>query len=154
VINEGALPLLNPGFIYYFGDTLIRNYGEDRVSQSTPFRSLLNGGVVAASGSDFPVAAIDPKPIIHAALVRKSASGVVCGENERVSAEDVLYSYTAAGAYFTFDENRKGTLETGKLADIVVTDIDPAAVDDEPARVLEMKVEETILGGKTVFKLP
>jgi predicted amidohydrolase YtcJ len=153
VIKEGALPLLNPGFIYYFGDTLTRNYGEDRVSQSSPFRSLLDGGAVVACGSDFPVAVIDPKPIIHAAIVRKTAGGLVCGEGERVSAQDVLYSYTAAGAYFTFDESRKGTIESGKLADLIVTDVDPTAIDDEPERVLSMKVEQTILGGKTVFRL-
>jgi predicted amidohydrolase YtcJ len=152
VIKEGVLPLMNPGFIYYFGDTLTRNYG-DRVSQSSPFRSLLNGGIVVASGSDFPVAAIDPKPIIRAAIVRKSASGLSCGESERITAQEVIYSYTAAGAYLTFDEHRKGTLETGKLADLVVTDIDPTTVDDEPDKIMEMKVERTILGGKTVFSL-
>jgi predicted amidohydrolase YtcJ len=152
-INEGVLPLLNPHFLYYFGDTLIRNYGEELVSQASPFRSLLNGGLVVACGSDFPVAAIDPKPIILAALNRKTRQGVVCGDNENVSARDVMYSYTAAGAYFTFDEKRKGTLEEGKLADIIVTDIDPTAIDEEPEKILEMKVEQTILGGKTVYKL-
>jgi predicted amidohydrolase YtcJ len=150
VIKEGVLPLMNPGFLYYFGDTLTRNYG-DRVSQSFPFRSVLDGGIVVASGSDFPVAAIDPKPIIRAALVRKTASGLSCGEKERITAQEVMYSYTAAGAYLTFDEHRKGTLETGKLADIVVTDIDPTSLDDDPERIMEMKVERTILGGKTVF---
>ncbi|MDR2356223.1 MAG: amidohydrolase [Clostridiales Family XIII bacterium] len=150
VIKEGVLPLMNPGFLYYFGDTLTRNYGE-RVSQSFPFRSLLDGGIVVASGSDFPVAAIDPKPIIRAAIVRKSVSGLSCGEKERITAQEVIYSYTAAGAYLTFDEHRKGTLEAGKLADIVVTNIDPTMVDDDPERIMEMKVEQTILGGKTVF---
>jgi predicted amidohydrolase YtcJ len=150
VVKEGVLPLMNPGFLYYFGDTLTRNYGE-RVSQSFPFRSLLDGGIVVATGSDFPVAAIDPKPIIRAAIVRKSVGGLSCGEKERITAQEVMYSYTAAGAYLTFDENRKGTLEKGKLADIVVTNIDPTAVDDDPERIMEMKVERTILGGKTVF---
>ena len=151
VIEEGVLPLMNPGFLYYFGDTLTRNYGE-RVSRSFPFRSLLLGGIVVASGSDFPVAAIEPKPSIRAAIERKSAGGLSCGEQERITAEEAVYSYTAAGAYLTFDEHRKGTLEAGKLADIVVTNIDPAAVDDDPERIMEMKVERTILGGKTVFE--
>jgi predicted amidohydrolase YtcJ len=151
VVKEGVLPLMNPGFLYYFGDTLTRNYG-DRVSQAFPFRSLLDGGIVVATGSDFPVAAIDPKTIIRAAIVRKTASGLSCGEKERISAEEAVYSYTAAGAFLTFDEHKKGTLEAGKLADIVVTDIDPTSVDDEPDRIMEMKVERTIVGGKTVFK--
>jgi predicted amidohydrolase YtcJ len=151
VVKEGVLPLMNPGFVYYFGDTLTRNYGEERMSHCFPFRSLLDGGIVVGCGSDFPVAAIDPKPIIRAALTRKTATGKSCGEKECITAAEVIYSYTAAGAYLTFDENLKGTLEAGKLADIVVTDIDPTTIDDETEKVMDMKVERTILGGKTVF---
>jgi predicted amidohydrolase YtcJ len=153
VIKEGVLPLMHPGFLYYFGDTITRNYGEELVAQSFPFRTLLDGGLVVANGSDTPVTVLDPRVILCASVVRKTASGLSCGEKERITAEEAVYSYTAAGAYFTFDERKKGTLEAGKLADIVVTDIDPTAVDDEPERIKEMKVEQTILGGKTVFKL-
>jgi predicted amidohydrolase YtcJ len=85
-------------------------------------------------------------------MVRRTASGASCGEKERITALEAVYSYTAAGAYFTFDEHSKGTLESGKLADIVVTNIDPTTVDDEPERMLELKAEQTILGGKTVFR--
>jgi predicted amidohydrolase YtcJ len=152
VIKEGVLPLMHPGFLYYFGETHKRNYGEERVSQEFPFRSLLDGGIVVGNGSDFPVTVLNPNAILYAAITRKTARGVSCGEKERITAQEAVYSYTAAGAYLTFDEHRKGTLETGKLADIVVTDIDPTAVDDEPERILEMKVEKTILGGKTVFE--
>ncbi|MDR1572873.1 MAG: amidohydrolase [Clostridiales Family XIII bacterium] len=152
VIKEGVLPLMHPGFLYYFGDTITRNYGEELVAQSFPFRSLLDGGIVVANGSDTPVTAPDPSVILYASIVRKSANGLSCGEKERITAAEAVYSYTAAGAYFTFDEHRKGTLEAGKLADIVVTNIDPTTVDDEPERILEMKAEQTILGGKTVFR--
>ncbi|MDR1134963.1 MAG: amidohydrolase [Clostridiales Family XIII bacterium] len=152
VAAEGVLPLMHPGFLYYFGDTHIRNYGEERVSHEFPFRSLLDKGLVVANGSDSPVTIIDPRPILYASIARTSLNGTVCGKKERITAEEALYSYTAAGAYFTFDENRKGTLEAGKLADIIVTDIDPTAVDDEPEKLLEMKFERTILGGKTVFE--
>jgi predicted amidohydrolase YtcJ len=152
VIKEGVLPLMHPGFLYYFGDTITKNYGEELVAQSFPFRSLLDGGLVVANGSDTPVTSPDPSVILYASIVRKSASGLSCGEKERITAAEAVYSYTAAGAYFTFDEHDKGTLEAGKLADIVVTNIDPTAVDDEPERMLEMKAEQTILGGKTVFR--
>jgi predicted amidohydrolase YtcJ len=151
VVKEGALPLMHPGFLYYFGDTITKNYGEELVAQSFPFRSLLDGGVVVANGSDAPVTSLDPSFILYASIARKTASGNSCGDKERITAQEAVYSYTAAGAYFTFDEHRKGTLEAGKLADVVVTNIDPAAVDDEPERMLELKAEMTILGGKTVF---
>jgi predicted amidohydrolase YtcJ len=152
VAAEGVLPLLNPGFLYYFGDTHTRNYGEARVAQEFPFRSLLAAGAVVAIGSDAPVTILSPNEILYGAIARKTLNGTSCGDRERVSAQEAVYAYTAAGAYLTFDEHKKGTLEAGKLADLVVTDIDPTAVDDEPARLLEMKVEQTILGGKTVFR--
>ena len=151
VAGEGVLPLLNPGFLYYFGDTHIRNYGDTRISMEFPFRTLLDGGTLVGIGSDAPVTVFGPQEILYGAITRKSMSGASCGEAERVGAQEALYAYTAAGAYMTFDEHRKGTLESGKLADIVVTDIDPVAASDEPERILEMKVEQTILGGKTVF---
>jgi predicted amidohydrolase YtcJ len=143
---------LNPGFLYYFGDTHTRNYGEKRVSLEFPFRSLLAGGALVGIGSDAPVTVLSPNEILYGAIARKSMSGLSCGEAERVGAQEALYAYTAAGAYMTFDEHRKGTLTSGKLADIVVTDTDPLAVPDEPERILEMKAEQTILGGKTVFR--
>jgi predicted amidohydrolase YtcJ len=151
VINEGVMPLMHPGFLYYFGDTITRNYGEELVAQSFPFRSLLDGGLIVANGSDTPVTVLDPSVILSASMVRKTASGASCGDRERITALEAVYSYTAAGAHFTFDERKKGTLESGKLADIVVTNIDPTTVDDEPERMLELKTERTILGGKTVF---
>ncbi|MDR1246575.1 MAG: amidohydrolase [Clostridiales Family XIII bacterium] len=152
VIKEGVLPLLNPGFLYYFGDTHMRNYGAERVSMEFPFRTLLDGGITVGIGSDAPVTVLSPGEILYGAVTRKSQSGLSCGENERVSAFEAVYAYTAAGAYMTFDEHRKGTLETGKLADIAVTDADPTAVDREPERLLEMTAEQTVLGGKTVFR--
>ncbi|GHV12385.1 amidohydrolase [Spirochaetia bacterium] len=152
VIKEGVLPLIHTGFMYYFGETHIQNTGEERVSKSFPFRSLLDAGVVVATGSDTPVTVLNPFPILYSALTRKSARGLfVGGDKERITAAEGIYAYTAAGAYFTFDEDRKGTLSPGKLADIAVMDIDPTALDNEPERMLEVKVERTILGGKTVF---
>jgi predicted amidohydrolase YtcJ len=143
---------MNPGFLYYFGETHVRNYGEKRVSMEFPFRSLLDGGAVAASGSDCPVTDMNPFPIIYSAVARKTAKGMVCGEAERISAYEAVYSYTAAGAYLTFDEEKKGTLSPGKLADIIVLDGDITKMDDEPERILETKVEHTFLGGKAVFE--
>jgi predicted amidohydrolase YtcJ len=152
VIQEKVLSVMNPGFLYYFGETHVRNYGEKRVSMEFPFRSLLDGGAIVAGGSDCPVTNMNPFPIIYSAITRKTAKGMVCGEAERISAYEAVYSYTAAGAYLTFDEEKKGTLSPGKLADIVVLDTDITKMDNEPERILETKVERTFLGGKTVFE--
>lgn len=152
VINEKVLSVMNPGFLYYFGETHVRNYGEKRVSMEFPFRSLLDGGAIVAGGSDCPVTDMNPFPIIYSAVTRKTAKGMVCGETERISAYEAVYSYTATGAYLTFDEEKKGTLSPGKLADIVVLDADITKMDNEPERILETKVERTFLGGKTVYE--
>ncbi|MDR1972176.1 MAG: amidohydrolase [Treponema sp.] len=154
VIKEKVLSVMNPGFLYYFGETHVRNYGEKRVSMEFPFRSLLDGGAVVASGSDCPVTDMNPFPIIYSAVTRKTAQGLECGKTERITAYEAVYSYTAAGAYLTFDEDKKGTLSPGKLADMVVLDGDITKMDHEPERILETKVERTFLGGKTVFERP
>jgi predicted amidohydrolase YtcJ len=152
VIKEKVLPVMNPGFLYYFGETHVRNYGEKRVSMEFPFRSLLDGGAVTACGSDCPVTDMNPFPIIYSAVTRKTAKGLACGESERITAYEAVYSYTAAGAYLSFDEKKKGTLSPGKLADIIVLDGDITKMDNEPERILETKVLRTFLGGKTVFE--
>jgi predicted amidohydrolase YtcJ len=152
VIGERVPSVMNPGFLYYFGETHVRNYGEKRVAMEFPFRSLLDGGAAAASGSDCPVTDMNPFPIIYSAVTRKTARGLECGNAEKITAYEAVYSYTAAGAYLTFDEHRKGTLSPGKLADIIVLDGDITKMDDEPERILETRVERTFLGGKTVFE--
>jgi len=150
VIQEGVLPLMHPGFLYYFGETHTRNYGPERVAMEFPFRSLLDGGIVVGNGSDSPVTIPDPRPIIYESITRISKLGLSCGEKERITPYEAIYSYTAAGAYMTFDENKKGKLCPGMFADFIVTDIDPTACD--PAAILSMRVERTVLGGKTVFQ--
>jgi predicted amidohydrolase YtcJ len=152
VIRQRVLPHMHTGFLYYFGETHKRNYGEERLAMEFPYRSLLDGGLIIANGSDSPVHSPNPACIMYGAIARKTERGMSCGEKERITAKEAVYSYTAAGAYFTFDEGRKGTLSPGKLADIVVTNLDPTTVDAEPERILEMRAERTILGGKTVFE--
>lgn len=150
VARQGVYPLLNPGFLWSFGEAHLRNYGPERLAGEFPFRSLLDQGVMAAIGSDCPVTSPDPRKILYAAITRKSAKGLFCGERERVTAEEALRAYTASGAYFTFDENKKGRLKAGLLADFVVLDQDPCR--EEPEALLEMKVERTVLGGRTVYE--
>jgi predicted amidohydrolase YtcJ len=153
IIEEGALPHLNSGHLYYFGDAHLKNYGQERLNGEFPFRSLLKGDIYIANGTDAPVLPLDPAPIMYGAIARKTKSGKSCGKAERVSAYEAVKSYTIAGAYFTFDEQKKGTITPGKYADLVVTNIDPTStkMDEEPERILELKTLRTILGGKSVF---
>jgi predicted amidohydrolase YtcJ len=122
------------------------------MNHELPYRTFLDGGIHVANGTDYPVLSLNPAYTLYGAITRNLADGnCVGGEAERVTAYEAMYSYTASGAYFTFDEQKKGTLTPGKYADIVVLNFDPTTVDDEPEKILELEAEQTILGGKTVF---
>ncbi|MDR1542312.1 MAG: amidohydrolase [Clostridiales bacterium] len=148
----GAAATLNPGFIYYFGKTHLRNYGLERVSKEIPLKSMLDMGTLAAIGSDAPVTSANPFPIIYSAITRKTADGIECGREQSAGIYEALFAYTAAGAFLTGEEREKGTLSPGKLADIAMLDGDPLSMGGEPERILEIKATRTILGGKTVFE--
>ncbi|MDR1778259.1 MAG: amidohydrolase [Clostridiales Family XIII bacterium] len=153
VAGGGFLPHFHPGFLWYFGDVHLRNFGQARLEKEFPYRTMLGRGVKIAIGSDCPVTSPDPAYIIYSAIARRSKNGVQCGETEKVTAREALESYTKSGAYFTYDEKVKGMLAPGLLADMTILNMDPTApeVDAEPERILELKAERTLLAGKTVY---
>jgi len=87
---------------------------------------------------------------LYTAVTRKGQSGAVYGAEEAVSIQDALRMYTANGPYLTFEENSKGTLEPGKLADMIVLDEDILTVPDE--QLLTLRIDRTYLGGKLVYE--
>jgi predicted amidohydrolase YtcJ len=104
-------------------------------------------GLFVAFGSDnLP---IGPLVGLYAAVTRRGPSGAVYGPEEAVTMPEALRAYTANGAFLTFEEKIKGTLEPGKLADMIVLDGDPLTMDAE--RLLATHVDLTILGGKVVY---
>jgi hypothetical protein len=104
-------------------------------------------GLFVALGSDnLP---IGPMVGLYTAVTRKGASGKVYGPEESITMPEAIRMYTAHGARLTFEENIKGTLEPGKLADMIVLDIDPLTASAE--QILNAKVDLTILGGKVVY---
>jgi hypothetical protein len=87
---------------------------------------------------------------IYAAVTRKGASGAEHAPEERLTIEEAIIGYTRNGAYITFEEAVKGTLEPGKLADMIVLSDDLLTIDAE--RILDVEVETTIVGGRVVFE--
>ncbi len=113
-------------------------------SVTTPWKKY---NLFIAFGSDnLP---IGPMVALYTAVTRKGQSGRVYGPEEAVSIQDALRMYTANGPYLTREEKTKGTLEAGKLADMIVLDSDP--LTSPPEKLLSTKVELTILGGKLVY---
>lgn len=87
---------------------------------------------------------------IYAAVTRKGMSGKVYGAEEKLTMEEAIRGYTAYGAHFTWEENVKGTLEPGMLADMIVLSEDLLAID--PENILDVQVEMTVVDGKVLFE--
>ncbi len=127
--------------------------GPERIKMTYPFRSFLDAGVRLALGSDWFVAPPVPLTGIYAAVTRatldgKHPEGWV--PEQKISMEEALRGYTIDAAYASFDEDIKGSLEPGKLADFVILDKNLFEID--PDMIKDVKVEKTFVGGKVVFQ--
>ncbi len=135
---------------YYFGDTHILNRGMEQASFLSPMRAAIDKGLRPTNHTDFVVTPLDQMFVIWTAVNRVSRNGVVLGPDQRVTALEALKAITLNAAYQYAEENSKGSLETGKLADLVILDRNPLKVD--PVAIKDIKVVETIKEGKTVYK--
>jgi predicted amidohydrolase YtcJ len=135
---------------FYFGDTHVINRGPEQAASISPMKSALALGLHPTNHTDFNVAPIDQIFTIHTAVNRTTRSGVVLGEKERITPLEALRAITLDGARMYGEEKQKGSIEEGKLADLVILSADPTAVAPETIRSIE--VLETIKEGKTVWK--
>lgn len=147
--RDGIRIAQQPNFTYTLEDRYNATLDDWRLqhtnSVATPWKAH---GLFIAFGSDnLP---IGPMVGLYTAVTRKGRSGKVYGAEERVSIEDAIRMYTAQGAYLTFEEKIKGTLEPGKLADMIVLDTDP--LSSEPDQLLGTRVDMTLVGGKVVYE--
>jgi hypothetical protein len=135
---------------FFWGDVHVENLGEERAFFLSPMKTARGLGLRMTNHSDFLVTPLDPMFILWTAVNRTSRSGRVIGADERISPLDGLKALTIDGAHQYFEEDRKGSIEAGKLADLVILTANPLKVD--AATIKDIKVAETIKGGKTVFK--
>ena len=126
----------------------VDNLEGERLDHNNAVRTPISHGIFMALGSDNHP--IGPMPGLYAATTRKGKSGRVYSDAERISMAEAIVGYTRNGAYFTFEEKEKGTIEPGKLADLVVFSEDLLEID--PSRILDTKVDMTILGGRLVYR--
>jgi predicted amidohydrolase YtcJ len=124
----------------------------DRVDGAYSFRSLLDSGAVVANGSDAPVEELDPLAGIAAGVLRSIDERGPWRPEEALTVEQALHATCVAPAYLSRDERRRGRLLPGMLADLVVLDRDPLAV--EPEEVRELQVVATMVGGRWVHNPP
>ena len=135
---------------YFWGDVHVQNLGKERADFLSPLVSARKLGLKPTNHSDATVTPIDPIFTIWTAVNRVSRSGAIIGQAERTTPYLALQAITSFAAYEFFDENLKGTLTNGKLADFVILDKNPLKV--KPMEIKNIKVLETIKEGKTIFK--
>jgi predicted amidohydrolase YtcJ len=150
IVQFGIVPAIQPAFFWEFGDGYIRNYGRERADTMFRAKSLLDRGVIVAASSDAPVT--DHRPLfgIEQAMTRATSDGDVCGPDERVDLATALRMHTVNGAYASFEDGLKGSIEAGKLADLVVVSEDLRRV---PVKGLcDLPIDMTFVGGELVYE--
>jgi predicted amidohydrolase YtcJ len=145
-----AVVVTQPPFLYYSGERYLATVPADRLKWLYRIKSLRDSGLVAAGSSDSPIVPDNPLVGIYAAVTRQAETGQQLLPEERISAHQALTMYTINAAYASFEENIKGTITRGKLADLVMLSYDPTRVP--PEQIKENKVEMTIIGGKVVYE--
>lgn len=147
-----VLAYIQPIFLDYDWQLVHVRVGKEREKTSYNWRTMVDNGVHIACGSDAPVEPFNVLNGIYEAVTRKDLEGNPDGgwmPEQKLELYDAVYSYTLGGAYATFEENIKGSIEEGKLADMVILSRDIFAIDED--EIKDINVETTIFNGEIVF---
>lgn len=147
--NAGVVPTPFYTYAHYHGNKWV-DYGEEKMENMFAHRSFLDHGIPVAPASDYTPGPYEPMMALQSMVTRKDMRGRVWGPSQRISVTEAMRICTVHGAYASFEENIKGSLEAGKLADIVILGNDPHDVD--PDAIIDIPVIRTILGGRTVHE--
>ena len=139
-------------FMWDKAATVERFLGRVTADRAVPTKTLIEkmGIDSLGAGTDFPVNPVNPLLNMYVMVTRKDINGTVYGASEAIGREQALRLYTSAAARYTFEEGRKGTLEPGKLADLVVLSADYLTVPED--QIKDIKADVTIAGGKVIFQ--
>ena len=130
-----------------------RRIGHDRASRTYPFRTFMDHGARLALGTDWNVAPLNPMLTLYAAVTRATLDGKNPNgwfPEQKLTVKEAIEAYTMGSAYAEFQENEKGSISTGKLADMVLLSDDPLTVD--PVKIRDIKVLKTWVGGKLTYE--
>ena len=145
----GVIPSFFGMHTYYWGDIHVKNFGLERAYRISPAATAKKKGLIFTQHHDSPIVYPNSIMILHAVVNRTSRSGQIIGPDERISPYDALKSITSWAAYQCFEEDLKGDLSVGKLADFVILDKNPLKVD--PMTLKDIVVMETIKEGNSIF---
>ena len=145
----GVIPTPFYTYAYYHGNKWV-DYGYEKMKSMFAHRSFLDAGIPVAPASDYTPGPFEPMMAIQSMVTRKDVRGRVWGPDQRISVSEAMRICTMHGAYASFEEDSKGSLEAGKLADFVILEKDPHEVS--PDEIIDIKILRTVLGGKTTFE--
>ncbi len=151
-VKLGMVPSFFTNHTFYWGDDYPALLGEERGQAISPAASAAARGIRFTNHTDYLVTPIDSLFTVWTAVNRTSKSGKVIGPDERIGVMQALRALTVESAHQYREERERGTLEAGKVADLVLLSANPLRVD--PQRLREVKVVETVKGGRTVYLRP
>jgi predicted amidohydrolase YtcJ len=145
----GILPTIFGPYVYYHGDKLLPAFGEERLERMFAARSFLDADIKIAAHSDHPCAPFPPMMAIHGLVNRTTKAGKPIGRSQKVSVLEALRLYTTNAAYQQLDEDILGSIEVGKLADMIVLGEDILTVPTE--KIIDTPIDMTLIDGKVVY---
>lgn len=145
----GAIPLPFSTYAYYHGEKM-KEYGPERLNHMFALRSFIDAGIRPTQASDYPPGPFEPMMALRSEVTRTDSKGNVWGPKQKITVEEAIRVGTINGSYASYEENLKGSIEPGKLADLVVLGRDPFKVD--PMELIDIPIERTMVGGKWMFE--
>jgi hypothetical protein len=140
----------HPSFSWFSGDRYLATVDKNTIPWLYRIGTMMENGLTIAGASDSPIVPNSPLMGIYGAVTRKTSSGKLLGVEERLTANQVLKMYTINAAYASHEENMKGSITAGKLADFVLLSANPTLVSAEA--IPDIKVLMTVIGGKIVWQ--
>ena len=145
----GAIPTPFSTYVYYHGEKM-RFYGAERLNHMFALRSFIDADIRPTQASDYPPGEFIPMMALQSEVTRTDMKGNVWGPKQRITVEEAIRVGTLNGAYASYEENLKGSIEVGKLADLVVLGRDP--LKENPSTLVTIPVERTMAGGRWTFE--
>jgi predicted amidohydrolase YtcJ len=153
----GVIYDMQPQWLHFDGSAIGPVFGPERMRDFIPLRAMIDAGVMVVGGSDHMIR-MDPRLSLNAyhpffamwmAITRKTVAGTVLNPEQRINRHEALRMWTINGAYGTFDEKSKGSIEPGKLADFAVIDKDYLTCPED--QIKDIEVLSTVVDGKVVY---
>jgi predicted amidohydrolase YtcJ len=145
----GAIPTPFSTYVYYHGEKM-RYYGAERLNHMFALRSFIDAGIRPTQASDYPPGPFEPMMALQSEVTRTDSNGNLWGPKQRITIEEAIRVGTLNGAYASYEENIKGSIEAGKLADLVVLGRDP--FHENPSTLVTIPIERTMAGGRWSFE--